>query len=122
MAKSSEPWEHKLGGLANKGETQFHADDDDDNSDDNDDNGINDGDVAKDDDNGDDDEKVGGKRKCCWINSGVGQENRLRGVQNIFHRSRTDFHHEERCCGMTKGSSKFDSKTFAFGRASLSDI
>ena len=33
MAKSSEPWEHKLGGLANKGETQFHADDDDDNSD-----------------------------------------------------------------------------------------
>ena len=37
MAKSSEPWEHKLGGLANKGETQFHADDDNDNSDDNDD-------------------------------------------------------------------------------------
>ena len=38
MAKSSEPWEHKLGGLANKGETQFHADDDNDNIDDNDDN------------------------------------------------------------------------------------
>ena len=76
MAKSSEPWEHKLGGLANKGETQFHADDDNDNSDDNDDDN-NDGDFAKDDD--DDDEKVGGKRKCCWINSGVGQENRLRG-------------------------------------------
>ena len=35
MAKNSEPWEHKLGGLANKGETQFHADDDNDNSDDN---------------------------------------------------------------------------------------
>ena len=112
MAKSSEPWEHKLGGLAKKGKTQFHADDDYDNSDDK---VNNDDDVAKD-DGDDDDEKVGGKRKCCWINSGVGQENRLRGVQNIFHRSRTDFHHEERCFGMTKkGSSKFDNKSFAFG-------
>ena len=105
MAKSSEPWEHKLGGLANKGETQFHADEDNDNSDDNDDNDNNDGELAmllkmmmmmmK-------RQWVGGKRKCCWINSGVGQENRLRGVQNIFHRSRTDFHQEERCCRMRK--------------------
>ena len=46
MAKSSEPWEHKLGGLANKGETQFHADEDNDNSDDNDDNDNNDGELV----------------------------------------------------------------------------
>ena len=51
MAKSSEPWEHKLGGLAKKGKTQFHADDDYDNSDDK---VNNDDDVAKDEDVDDD--------------------------------------------------------------------
>ena len=81
MAKSSEPWEHKLGGLANKGETQFHAD-----VQDSDHNYNNDGDVAKDYD--DDVKAVGRWEKKVLLDkqrSGPGKQTEgVRGCKIFF--------------------------------------